>query len=142
MKFKANRDKLYLWIISLLNIVFGTIVIVFCLSETYLGAVLFLIAIAVINIQFFVIYYYLKDLCLIIRFGVLKIRIKYSSIMEIKETVNTYSSFATARHRLGIRIKKKKTSFYVYVSPKNEDEFKKILVEKCKHLSEEKREVI
>ena len=49
MKFKANRDKLYLWIISLLNIVFGTIVIVFCLSETYLGAVLFLIAIAVIN---------------------------------------------------------------------------------------------
>ncbi len=142
MKFKANRDKLYLWIISLLNIVFGTIVIVFCLSETYLGAVLFLLAIAVINIQFFVIYYYLKDLYLIIRFGVLKIRIKYSSIMEIKETVNTYSSFATARHRLGIRIKKKKTSFYVYVSPKNEDEFKKILVEKCKHLNEEKREVI
>ena len=142
MKFKANRDKLYLWIISLLNIVFGTIVIVFCLSETYLGAVLFLIAIAVINIQFFVINYYLKDLYLIIRFGVLKIRINYSSIMEIKETVNTYSSFATARHRLGIRIKKKKTSFYVYVSPKNEDEFKKILVEKCKHLSEEKREVI
>ncbi len=142
MKFKANRDKLYLWIISLLNIVFGTIVIVFCLSETYLGAVLFLIAIAVINIQFFVINYYLKDLYLIIRFGVLKIRINYSSIMEIKETVNTYSSFATARHRLGIRIKKKKTSFYVYVSPKNEDEFKKILVEKCKYLSEEKREVI
>ncbi len=138
MKFKANRDKLYLWIISLLNIVFGTIVIVFCLSETYLGAVLFLIAIAVINIQFFVINYYLKDLYLIIRFGVLKIRINYSSIMEIKETVNTYSSFATARHRLGIRIKKKKTSFYVYVSPKNEDEFKKILVEKCKYLSEEK----
>ena len=142
MKFKANRDKLYLWIISLLNIVFGTIVIVFCLSETYLGAVLFLIAIAVINIQFFVINYYLKDLYLIIRFGVLKIRINYSSIMEIKETVNTYSSFATARHRLGIRIKKKKTSFYVYVSPKNEDEFKKILVEKCKYLSEEKRDVI
>ena len=138
MKFKANRDKLYLWIISLLNIVFGTIVIVFCLSATYLGAVLFLIAIAVINIQFFVINYYLKDLYLIIRFGVLKIRINYSSIMEIKETVNTYSSFATARHRLGIRIKKKKTSFYVYVSPKNEDEFKKILVEKCKYLSEEK----
>ena len=138
MKFKANRDKLYLWIISLLNIVFGTIVIVFCLSETYLGAVLFLIAIAVINIQFFVINYYLKDLYLIIRFGVLKIRINYSSIMEIKETVNTYSSFATARHRLGIRIKKKKTSFYVYVSPKNEDEFKKILVEKCKYLREEK----
>ena len=138
MKFKANRDKLYLWIISLLNIVFGTIVIVFCLSETYLGAVLFLIAIAVINIQFFVINYYLKDLYLIIRFGVLKIRINYSSIMEIKETVNTYSSFATARHRLEKRIKKKKTSFYVYVSPKNEDEFKKILVEKCKYLSEEK----
>ena len=124
------------WIVR--AVVFGTIVIVFCLSETYLGAVLFLIAIAVINIQFFVINYYLKDLYLIIRFGVLKIRINYSSIMEIKETVNTYSSFATARHRLGIRIKKKKTSFYVYVSPKNEDEFKKILVEKCKYLSEEK----
>lgn len=134
MRFKANKDKLYLWIISLLNIVFGTIIIVFCLSKTFIGALLFLISIAIINIQFFIIFYYLEDNYLLIIFGFFKMKFNYSNILEVKETVNTYSSFATARHRVGIRVKRKKYSFYIYVSPKNEDEFKKILVEKCLNL--------
>ena len=68
----------------------------------------------------------MKNNFLEIRFILFKKVIDYSDIIEIKQTANTFSSFALSRQRLGIKLKGK--SGYIYISPENEPSFMKILL--------------
>ena len=126
MEFKCYKDKLYLILLIVINLIFIFAILVSLIYSILFGIISFSFLLILFDWYFFSIKYILKNNFLEIRFILFKKVIKYSDIIEIKQTANTFSSFALSRQRLGIKLKGK--SGYIYISPENEPSFMKILL--------------
>jgi hypothetical protein len=77
-------------------------------------------------------YYVLDESSLIIRFGPFKKTVPLKEIRSVKKTSNPLSSPALSLQRLEIRYGRYD---YVLISPKDRDEFMKLLAKKCPNAS-------
>lgn len=126
MEFKCYKDKLYLIFLIVINLIFIFAILVSLIYSILFGIISFSFLLILFDWYFFSIKYILKNNFLEIRFILFKKVIDYSDIIEIKQTANTFSSFALSRQRLGIKLKGK--SGYIYISPENEPSFMKSLL--------------
>jgi len=124
MKFECYKDKLYLLIMSAINIIFIFSIIICLIYGLGLGTISFLLLLGIFDWYFFSLCYFLNEDGLVIRVMIFKKVVQYEKIVEVKQTVNTLSSFSLSRQRIGIRIEEKIGKVnYIYVSPKEENKF-------------------
>jgi hypothetical protein len=77
-------------------------------------------------------YYLLDEKQLIVKFGILKMKLDYSQITDIKKVSNWWSSVALSKDKIGIY---KNGKLWNYLGPKDEEGFIQALNQKVKSLN-------
>ncbi|HYK74828.1 MAG TPA: PH domain-containing protein [Pseudoneobacillus sp.] len=137
MKFTSKKDwwlTAIVWGALLFAVVSGFYGIIENISSVGILFVLFPLSVL---LPFFIMwmwlttYYILDDHNLVIKYGPFKNTIPLNSIKSVKKTMNPISSPALSLKRLEIAYGQYD---FVLISPKDRDEFMRILTKKCPHV--------
>lgn len=133
MKFSSRKDFLHIFLTILCIIILWLpVVFLHSIMGWFYYTVAGLVTIIFVLFSFFV-SYEINDKHLVSKFLFIKFEVDLDRLTVINKTKNFYLSFATAYERLEIRFGYAKNNFYTrfYVSPQNQDNFIKLLKERC-----------
>lgn len=137
MKFTAKRDSSYIGIyVITIALMVGANTALFMKPEApIIGKVIFTImffTIALfITIHWINTYYILKEEMLVVVYGFKKYKIKYDEIINIGKGSTLLAGPSYSSNKITIVYNKGKG--YIFVSPKNEEKFIELLIQKCKN---------
>ena len=140
MKYELKKDKSMLIMILIPLLIAPLITLLALASEPQaFTSIDFLITIFTYIALFYLIYgfyqksyYLLEEDQLIVKFGIIKMKLAYDQITDIKKVSHWWSSVALSKDKIGIY---KNGRLWNYLGPKDEEGFIKALKQKVKSLN-------